>query len=70
MEVTIGETYKVEIEDCCVKGSFISRLIEAKNYNDDNELCDVTVLEYGAELKFDNGVSLTAWNGVSLELLK
>lgn len=70
MELIIGEVYKVDISDCCVRGEFISKLIEAKDYNDDEELCDVTFLDYGTELKFENGVSLTAWNGVSLELIK
>lgn len=70
MELIIGATYEVDISDCCVKGEFTSKLIEAKDYNDDEELYDVTILEYGTELKFENGVSLTAWNGVSLELIK
>lgn len=70
MEIEIGKLYEVDIDDCCVRGNFTSKLIEAKDYNDDEELWDVTVLEYGTELKFENGVNLTAWNGVSLTLVE
>lgn len=70
MELVIGATYEVDISDCCVRGEFTSKLIEAKKYGDNDEMIDTTFLEYGTELKFENGVSLTAWNGVSLEVVK
>ena len=60
----------MDISDCCVRGTFTSKLIKAQNYNDNDELCDTEELEYGTELTFENGVNLTAWNGVSLEQVK
>lgn len=70
MEIAVGLKYNVEFVDCCVRGSFTSVLTEAKGYDDDGELCGTSILEYGVELKFENGVNLTAWNAVDLELVE
>lgn len=67
MKIEIGAIYKVVIDDCCVRGSFTSKLIKAQDYNHDDELYDTETISYGTELTFENGVRLTAWNGVSLE---
>lgn len=67
MKIEIGATYEVDFDDCCVRGSFTSKLIKAQDYDDNSELRDTEELEYGTELTFENGVSLTAWNAVSLE---
>lgn len=69
MLLKIGSNYNVDFDDCCVRGNFTSKLVEAKGYNDDGELYDTDNLDYGVELKFENGVNLTAWNAVVLELV-
>ena len=53
----IGKTYRVKINDCCVKGEFTSKLISAK----------VDVEEDETEMKFENGVVLTWWLEHSVE---
>lgn len=70
MELTIGSIYRVNFDDCCVRGNFTSRLTEAKDENDDGEMYDTDKLKYGVELKFENDVNLTAWDAVVLELVK
>lgn len=69
-KIKIGLTYKVTFDDCCVRGNFTSKLTESQDENDNGELHDTDKLEYGVELKFENGVNLTAWNAVVLELVK
>lgn len=66
MELVIGKTYLVDINDCCVEGEFTSTLIKALGYDDDDNLVDVTELDYGTFLEFKNGVKLRAMNGVSI----
>lgn len=52
MKFEIGTIYKVTVKDCCVEGSFTSKLISGGNFI----------------LVFENGVVLTEWNGCKFEV--
>jgi hypothetical protein len=67
MKLVIGKTYKVNIEDCCVEGEFTSKLVEAYEYDDDENKVPVTIKDYNTNLIFENGVRLVAMNGVELK---
>lgn len=70
MDIEIGRTYLVEIDDCCVKGEFTSKLLKAQMYTEDENHNDVpypvTKIEYGTEAFFENGVRLELMNGTTL----
>lgn len=57
MKYKIGSTYKVQIDDCCVKGDFTSKLVGTIIEEEDPE--EVT------GLIFENGVTLTLIWGTS-----
>lgn len=53
-EVVVGNTYRVCIEDCCVNGEFVSKLVECNNED----------MVY----RFENGVSLSGWGVILHEV--
>jgi hypothetical protein len=63
MTLEQGKTYKVEIEDCCARGSFTSKLIKAE----DDDGNDTKIMDYGTKLIFENGVMLINMSGVTLK---
>ncbi|HEC66803.1 MAG TPA: hypothetical protein ENI23_16130 [bacterium] len=54
-KVTVGETYKVLFEDCCVDGEFTFKIVK-KTWNEEGWLDDV---------EFENGVIITLFVSVS-----
>ncbi len=67
MKLTIGDTYDVTIDDCCVEGKFTSKLVEAFEYDENKNKVTVAERGYGETLVFENGVTLIAMNGVNLK---
>ncbi len=69
MKVEAGKSYHVRIEDCCVEGSFTSKLLKIQDYDDKGKLYFANELEldYGETLFFENGLTLCAMGGVVLE---
>lgn len=55
-----GNTYKVELNDCCIEGGFVSKL-EVVRRDEDNDI------EF---VRFSNGVELTNTLGVAMEEIK
>lgn len=70
MEIKVGKTYDVLIRDCCVEGSFTSKLTKAYMHDDDDKPYPVETDEYGTSAEFENGVKLTLMNGVYLMEVK
>jgi hypothetical protein len=56
-----GQTYRVEMTDCCVGGEFTSELVTMKYDEDDTE-------HEFPDLIFKNGVTLTTFNQVTFEI--
>jgi hypothetical protein len=59
-KIGLNETYKVSLDDCCVKGEFTSKITLIKR--DDEEP------EYLERVEFSNGVTLTEFNAVKFEV--
>ncbi len=58
-EMVVGKTYRVEMSDCCVEGTFTSRLVRLDLDKDDPYYVD--------EAEFENGVVFTGTMGVTGE---
>jgi hypothetical protein len=58
-DATVGERYLVELNDCCVAGSFTAVLTKRDERSEDN-------YHWVDSARFDNGVLLTEFFGVSL----
>lgn len=64
MKYKIGSTYKVVINDCCVKGEFTSKLVNTILDEIEPEEDDVR------GLVFENGVTLTVIWGTEIKEIK
>lgn len=62
MKLKMGEVYYVEFDDCCIRGEFSSKIVYLGKYDD--------VLKKYEEIKFENGVKLTTYNGCIFETIK
>lgn len=50
-KLKVGSTYHIKIDDCCVWGSFVSKLVEIKYKEPENEdEVDKFVFENGVEI--------------------
>lgn len=63
-QLEVGKVYAVKLDDCCIKGTFESRLVEI--IVDAEPGCEFDSYS-GATLTFENGVSLDTFGGCGFE---
>lgn len=66
MNIEVGQTYEVTIDDCCVEGKFVAKVVLLNN----NSSLTSIIKNYDSTVTFDNGVSFDLMSGVSLKYIE